>query len=126
MYGLIDIKLADGTTTKMPFAANAATPVRLKQLFQVDFWKVFGSQSEVTEENVTENLDVISELAYVMHCQAEKRDIMQENFDKYVDWLETLDGTAILTKAGEIIALYIQMEQQGSKAKNPVSLPQDQ
>lgn len=125
MYGMIDMKLADGSMTQMPFMANAATPIRLKQIFQTDFWKTFGTASDVTEENVTENLDVISELAYVMHCQAEKRDMMTENFEKYVEWLETLDGMAILSNAAEIISLYIQMEHQGSSAKNPDGLPQE-
>ena len=124
MYGMIDIKMADGSMTQMPFMANAATPIRLKQIFQTDFWKTFGTKEEVTEENITENLDVISELAYVMHCQAEKRDMMAENFEKYVAWLETLDGIAILNKASEIISLYISMEQQGSSAKNQDGLPQ--
>ena len=124
MFGMIDMELADGTIKPMPFLANAATPIRLKQLFQVDFWKTFGTQAEATDEaNITENLDVISELAYVMHCQAEKRDMMQETFEKYVDWLEGLDGMAVLTNAPKIISLYIDMERQGSVAKNLAALP---
>ena len=120
MYRELEIKTADGTMVSMPFKANGATPIRLKQVFQKDFWKIMADAQD-SESMIFENMDIISELAYVMHCQGAGKDMGKINFDTYVEWLEGLDGMAILDKASEIINLYVDTSRTGSTAKKPTA-----
>lgn len=119
MFKKIKMKMADGKEMEMAFLSNAATPIRMKQIFNRDLFATLGSMDKVDNATAVENLDVFSELAYTMHCQSEKADMSRISFDTYVEWLETLDGMAVLDNMDEILKLYISSDSRGSKAKNP-------
>lgn len=106
-----------GEEKEVIFEANAGTPIRLKHTFGRDFWKIFGNTDTIDENLVFENLDVISEIAFIMHCQGKHADMNALTFDDYVNWLETLDGMAILNHALEILRLYITQDKRNSKPK---------
>lgn len=121
MYKDIEMILENGEKVLMPFAANAATPIRLKQLFGKDFWKAIGDL-QIDESTIYENMDIISELAYTMYCQGGGDDVSKANFDTYVRWLESLDGMAIMTNAAAIVSLYVSTNKTVAVAKKEGAL----
>lgn len=123
MYREIEMMLSNGTTISMPFKGNAATPIRLKQVFHRDLWKLIGELDSTGDSALFENMDIVSELAYIMHCQGAGIDMTKINFDSYVQWLDTLDGGAIFENVTEIIQLYIDTSRSSSKAKKANALP---
>lgn len=113
----IKMKQADGKVSDVIFSANAATPIRFKHVFHKDFWKILGGIDEINHGEILEQLDTIGELAFIMHCQGENRDMNAITYDDYVAWLETLDGMAILSNAKTILSLYIAQNQSASVPK---------
>ena len=91
---------------KVPMLANAATPLRYKQLFHKDIIKEF---QEVTED-VSKATDSIPELAFIMAMAAKakegKADMNLLNMDSYVDWLEQFEPLDLPMASEEIIDLY--------------------
>ena len=117
MYKEIGILMADGTEQRVPFKANAATPIRLKQVFGIDFWKTFD------DGDAAGNVEAVMKLAYVMHCQGAGKDLTAANEDTYVEWLEGISGTGIIDKGDEIFGLYMGSGQQGAKPKKGAAQP---
>lgn len=98
MFGIV--KVGD---TDVPMCANAATPIRYRQVFKKNLLPYFMGQA--SDEDAAE---MIGELAYIMTRAAEKADMSRLNFDDYVVWLEgfgPLDFSRSETAAA-IIDLY--------------------
>lgn len=83
------------------FLSNGATPLYYKQIFKHDLLK------ELTGDGTEIAQDRIPELAYVMAKQAEKADMMQLNFESYVDWLTQFEPLDLVYAGSEIAYVYI-------------------
>ena len=63
----------------------------------------------------------VARLAYVMAMQAAHTDMSALSDDSFMDWLDTLDGDAILTAAPEIIGAYLSSRATTVAPKNAVA-----
>lgn len=96
------------------FTGNAATTYRYKQLFQRDILKSFMAQGTDIDT------DMIMELAYVMHLQAEgagNEAFNKSSFESYLAWLDGLDFVEMLTAAPEILSIWADTSKQASASK---------
>jgi hypothetical protein len=102
MYG--EIKVGG---INVPMLANAATPLRYKQLFGKDLMTEFqGAQDD--QAKVVES---IPELAFIMAMAAKakegKQDINLINQAKYMEWLEQFDPMDLPMASEQIVNLYL-------------------
>lgn len=98
----------------VPMLANAATPYRLKQVFNVDITKAFFNAKK---DGGVEMTNIIPQLAYVMNCQATNEDMKKLNEDTFFKWCEQF-GAFDLTSAGEdIVNLYLENQNGESVSK---------
>lgn len=98
------IKIGGG---EVKLAANAATPIRYKQLFNKDLFKIFANASK-DEENSLSLADTVSELAFIMLCQGEERsDWSSLTVDDYVGWLENYAPMDLVVASEEIMNFYL-------------------
>ncbi len=68
-------------------------------------------------------LEAVSQMAYIMHEQADKADMSKISLSSYIEWLEQFDTMEFLTHAMDFISLY--MSQRGSTStpkKEPAQL----
>ena len=102
MYG--EIKVGG---INVPMLANAATPLRYKQLFGKDLLTEFqGAQDD--QAKVVES---IPELAFIMAMAAKakegKQDLNLINQAKYMEWLEQFDPMDLPMVSEQIVNLYL-------------------
>lgn len=102
MYG--EIKVGG---INVPMLANAATPLRYKQLFGKDLLTEFqGAQND--QAKVVES---IPELAFIMAMAAKakegKQDLNLINQAKYMEWLEQFDPMDLPMVSEQIVNLYL-------------------
>lgn len=89
MFGSVVI---DGK--EIPLKVTATTSIRYKTLFKQDLTKELVKMNDVKDESeYVEVLDMASQLAYVMHCQATNT-IKEASVDKYIDWLDEFEANA--------------------------------
>lgn len=96
---------------EMEFSANAATPIRYKQIFGRDLLR---------EAQDTENSDyyeMITQLAYVLNRQGNKIGFKDTTFGDYVEWLEKFSPMAFIDVADDIIGVWTDSEKTNSKPK---------
>lgn len=86
---------------EVEMAANAATPFRFTQIFGDDFMSEI--TTDLTDAKAT---TVFTRLAYVMACQAEKKDMSKCNEDTFVRWLEQFEFQDFVGALPEIAAIY--------------------
>ena len=96
---------------EMEFAANAATPIRFKQIFKTDLMRMFQDTESV------EYYEAVTQLAYVMNAQAEKNGFNGKSFDDYCTWLEGFTPMAFLNVAEEIVNVWAESETTTSTPK---------
>lgn len=101
--------LIDGC--EMEFAANAATPIRYKQVFNEDLLKV------AQELENADYYGVVTKLAYIMHAQADGKGYKGMSFDAFADWLEGFSSMAFMNVAEDIINLWTESEETKSRPK---------
>lgn len=109
MYGTINLNGID-----MELVANAATPYRMKQIFNIDIMKEFMNAEKDNYANV---ISALPQLVYIMNCQAVKADMNKLNQETFLTWCENLDAMAIESKSEEIIAIYLGNQNSTSRAK---------
>lgn len=103
---------------KIPMLANGATPIYYKQVFNKDLIsKVYGAEDRLGEVN-----DCAPEIAYIMAKQAERAkdptiSMSSQNFDTFIEWLESFEATSILMSSEEIMDLYFHDVKPSSEAK---------
>lgn len=83
--------------------ATAATPIRYKGLFHSDLLADLNGINQVGE-----NIDVISQLAYTMAVQGVGSDFSTASIDTYYSWLDQFEATDIVMAAAEIMDIYNQ------------------
>ena len=87
----------DGKTIGM--APNAATPIRYRQIFGKDLYRALDNPNGV-------DLDVVSELAFVMFHQNKKTNMNELNMDRFIGWLEGFSPMAFIDAAEDVINAY--------------------
>lgn len=68
---------------EVPMNANAATPIRYRQVFKKNLLPYF--MGKATDEDAAE---MVGELAYIMAASAANEDMDRLSFEGYVKWLE--------------------------------------
>lgn len=104
--------------------ANAATPIRYKMVFGDDIMVVF-NQINNNKRDSGEILDITSQLAYIMNCQAEcdKNELKNLSRETYIEWLEEFEAMDFVNSSEAIINAYLGTTDTTSKSKNVVSRP---
>lgn len=83
--------------------ANAATPIRYKQVFHRNLMGFFlGKETDET------NAEMVQELAYIMVRAAERADMGKLSYEDYIEWLEGFDALAFSNQetASALIDVY--------------------
>lgn len=109
MYGTIEIS---GKTLEL--TANAATPFRVKQVFNIDVMKVF---FESQSDNGLGASAILPELTYIMNCQALKKDMSKLNLNTFYEWCEDFGAMELIENAEKILSIYLGNQEVSSKAK---------
>ena len=83
--------------------ANAATPIRYKQVFHRNLMGFF--LGKVSDED---NAEMVQELAYIMARAAERADMGKLSYEDYIAWLEGFDALAFSNQetASALIDIY--------------------
>lgn len=106
----------------IPMTANAATPIRYRQLFHKNLLPYF--MGEKSDEDAAE---MVGELAYIMASSAAGSDMNKLSFDGYLEWLEgfnPLDFVAHETVTA-IVDLYQSNETTQTESKKNPDQPSD-
>lgn len=119
MYKTLKLKLNDGTSKEFGFLAVGSTQYRYKQIFGSDLMKGLTKLINRETNSTSEDADfsVSDKLAFVMNCQAEKKDMNMQNFDTFLDWVEQFDASSLLNHMGDFISIYIGNKASTSKPK---------
>ena len=107
----------DGAPVSTPMLATGTTAIRYKSVFRRDLLADIGAM----DKSGTLDYVTIARLAYVMAMQAAHTDMSTCSDDTFMDWLDTLDGDAILTAAREIIGAYLSSRATTVAPKNAVA-----
>lgn len=91
----------DGKDLEM--AANAATPIRFRQVFKKDLLSILGNEKRAEEEGV----ETVMQLAFIMAKQAEKADMATLNEDMFIEWLEGFGAMAFVEAAEDVLNVYM-------------------
>lgn len=104
----------------VPMLANAATPIRFRQVFGKNLLRYF-----LGEESQDEVAAMTGELAYVMAKAGEGADMNRLNLDDYTTWLEGFDAMDFVDPetVAQIIKLYQGNMETGSTAKKNQGRP---
>ncbi len=92
------------------FVANGATPFIYKRVFRKDF----------LTETQKEDMDVYTELAFIMSQQAEKpmTELLNSlKIEDFYEWIEGFEAMDIVTKASDIFAIYQGQTKSSSASK---------
>lgn len=98
---------------EIAMTANAATCYRYKQLFKRDLFQLFKNAEDLS-------IEVVQELAYVMHMQAEKA-VDSMNIDNYMTWLEDFNPLDFAGCSAQIVNVYASQQRTTSEAKKKVN-----
>ena len=90
-------------TQSIPMKANAATPIRYRNVFKQDVL----NELQTVGDNYSIAIDTISRLAFIMAKAADGSDMNKLNDDMYVEWLEQFETFDITNAAEEIVGLYV-------------------
>lgn len=119
MFKQIRLKLADGTSKTFDFLAVGSTPYRYKQIFGKDLMndltKLVGS--DLNTINSEADFSVSDKLAFIMNCQADKRDMNCQNFDTFIEWVDQFDAATLVNHMGDFVSIYIGNKASTSKPK---------
>lgn len=100
--------LIDGN--EMEFAANAATPIRFKQIFGEDLMRM-------TQGDDADYYGTVTKLAYVMHAQAVGEGYKNMSFEAFAEWLEGFTSMAFMDVADELVNIWTGSEETTSTPK---------
>lgn len=93
-------------TKDVTLAANAATPIRFRNIFGKDLLTIIseGTSSEGVNMNVAS--EVAPQLAFLMAKTAEKADMTKLNEDKLLEWLEQFEPMDVINATEQIFSVY--------------------
>ena len=95
----------------MEFAANAATPIRFKQVFHGDLMRI----AQDTEH--ADYYEMVTQLAYILNRQGEQKGFSDASVEDYCEWLEGFSPMAFVEVADEIVSVWTDSQKGTSKAK---------
>ena len=124
MYREIRMKLANGTERTFGFLAMGSTQYRYKQLFKEDLMKSITKLVNRDRDDIGDTADfsVTDKLAFVMNCQAEKRDMNHQNFDTFLEWVDQFDASELFDHLGDFIDIYLGNKESTSEPKKEEEL----
>ena len=108
------ITLEGGKEIKL--AANAATPFRFKQLFNMDLLQIFQKSTKSEDDGMILG-DVIAQLAFIMNRQAEGANMNSISMDEFFTWLEGFEAMDFVTAGQQIIDVYLASTKTSVEAK---------
>ena len=119
MYKTIKLKLSDGNNKEFSFLAVGSTQYRYKQIFKSDLMSDLTRMInlDTNEVNTEADFSVSDKLAFIMNCQAEKKDMNMQNFDTFLDWVDQFDASTLLNHMGDFVSIYIGNKASTSKPK---------
>lgn len=119
MFKTITMKMADGTTKDFDFLAVGSTQYRYKQLFKQELMKDITKLVDSDSNSLGEDADftVSDKLAFVMNCQAEKKDLNNQNFETFLEWIEQFDSSESIKHMREFIGIYLGNKESTSEPK---------
>lgn len=87
----------------IPMKANAATPIRFRQVFHKDILK----ELTEAEKNTALAMDSISQLAFIMAMSGNGSDMSKLNEDTYIAWLEQFETFDLINASEAIVDVYL-------------------
>ena len=88
---------------EVPMLANAATPIRYRQVFGKNLLQYF--MGKTSQEDMAA---MTGELAYILARAGEGADMNKLNIDDYIEWLEDFEAAAWIDPdvVNEIMGIY--------------------
>lgn len=122
MFKTIPLLLTDGTVKDFDFMAVGTTQYRYKQVFGKELMVGISRLINQDLSTIGEDADfsVIDKLAFIMNCQAEKKDLNKQNLDTFLEWVEQFEPSSLLNNMNEIISIYIGNKASTSTPKKEV------
>lgn len=93
-------------TKQIPLAANAATPIRFRNIFGKDLLTIVSEGTSAEGIDMKVASEVAPELAFIMAKSAEKADMTKLNEDKLLEWLEQFEPMDLINATGDIFSVY--------------------
>lgn len=119
MFKTVKLKLENGTTKEFGFLAVGSTQYRYKQIFgrdlMQDMTKMVNSETGSFSDDI--DFSVSDKLAFIMNCQAEKKDMNCQNFDTFLEWVDQFDSASLLSHMSDFVSIYIGNKASTSKPK---------
>lgn len=108
---------------EVEFSASAATPIIYKKIFSRDLLIELSQATKLEDkaEQGSKMSDIVHGLAYVMYCEANLQASVlftKLNENSYIEWLMTIDPSAITDKSADFIKLYQANQKNNNHAKN--------
>ena len=92
--------------------ATASTPIRLRQVFGLDYFSVVTKKPEESEM-----IDLYTKLGFVMAKQAEGADMNALTLVDFYDWLDQFEPLDIAMAVVDISGIYDKQAKSTAKAK---------
>lgn len=93
-------------THDVPLAANAATPIRFRNIFGKDLLTLVSEGTSPDGIDMKVASEVAPELAFIMAKSAEKADMTKLNEEKLLDWLEQFEPMDLIDATEQIFSVY--------------------
>lgn len=122
MFKEITMLMADDTQKTFGFLAVGTTQYRYKQIFGKDLMVSISKLLNKDLDYVGDDADfsVSDKLAFIMNCQAEKKDMNCQNFETFLEWVEQFDAAALFDHMNDFIAIYLGNKESTSTPKKEI------
>lgn len=109
MYRELNLTLADGSEKTFGFLAIGTTAYRYRQLFRSDLMRDVTKLINREMDYVGDEADfsTTDKLAFIMNCQAEKKDMNNLNTDMFMEWLEQFDSATLFDNFNNFLSIYL-------------------
>ena len=96
---------------ELEFVANAATPIRYKQVFHGDLMRI----AQDTEH--ADYYEMVTQLAYILNRQGEGKGFSGASVDDFCDWLDGFSSMAFVEAADDIVSVWTDSQKTKSTPK---------
>lgn len=93
-------------TKDVALSANAATPIRFRNIFGKDLLTIVSEGTSPEGIDMKVASEVAPELAFIMAKSAEKADMSKLNEAKMIEWLELFEPMDFIDATEEIFSVY--------------------
>ena len=100
------VKVIKIGTHDVTLEANAATPIRFKNIFGKDLLTLISEGTSPDGVDMKVASEVAPELAFLMAKTAEKADMTKLNEDKLLQWLEQFGPMDVINATEQIFSVY--------------------